>query len=73
MAAGSVAMTKIESLEKEVEKLSPAELRAFRRWFAEFDSELWDRELEADVASGRLDSLADAAIAAHKRGEGRDI
>ncbi|HZI65032.1 MAG TPA: hypothetical protein VFF17_00570 [Thermoanaerobaculia bacterium] len=66
-------MTKIEALEKEVEKLSAAELRAFRRWFVEFDSGLWDRELEADVAAGRLDSLADAAIAAHKRGEGRDI
>ncbi|MDQ5857287.1 MAG: hypothetical protein M3542_03290 [Acidobacteriota bacterium] len=66
-------MTRIEALEKEVTELSPAELRAFRRWFVEFDSELWDRELEADVAAGRLDSLADAAIAAHKRGEGRDI
>lgn len=60
-------MTKIEALEKEVEKLSPVELRAFRRWFAEFDSELWDLELEADAAAGRLDSIADAAIAAHKR------
>ena len=66
-------MTKIEALEKKVEQLSPAELRAFRKWFAEFDSELWDRELEADVAAGRLDSLADEAIAAYKRGDGRDI
>jgi len=66
-------MTKIESLEKEIEKLSPQELRAFRLWFAEFDSELWDQELERDVAAGKLDRLADAAVAAHKRGEGRDI
>ena len=66
-------MTKIEALEKEIEKLSPSELEAFRRWFSEFDSEHWDRELEADLAAGRLDSFAEAAIAAHKRGEGRDI
>jgi hypothetical protein len=66
-------MTKIESLEKEVEQLSPQELRAFRRWFAEFDAELWDEEIERDVAAGKLDRLADAAVAEHKRGEGRDI
>ena len=66
-------MTKVETLEKEIERLSPQELRAFRRWFAEFDAELWDQELERDVATGKLDRLADAALAAHKRGEGRDI
>ena len=66
-------MTKIETLEREIEQLSPQELRAFRRWFAEFDAELWDQELERDVAAGKLDPLADAAVAAHKRGEGRDI
>ncbi len=66
-------MTKIESLEKEIEKLSPQELKAFRRWFAEFDAELWDQELERDVAAGKLDRLADEAVTAHRRGEGRDI
>jgi len=66
-------MTKVESLEKEIAQLSPQELRAFRCWFAEFDAELWDQELERDVAAGKLDRLADAAVAAHKRGEGRDI
>jgi hypothetical protein len=66
-------MTKIEGLEKEIERLSPQELKAFRRWFAEFDAELWDQELERDVAAGKLDRLAEEALAAHKRGEGRDL
>jgi hypothetical protein len=66
-------MTKMETLEREIERLSPRELRAFRRWFAEVDAELWDRELERDVAAGKLDRLADTAVAVHKRGEGRDI
>ena len=64
-------MTKIECLEKEVGKLSPWELKTFRHWFAEFDGELWDKELERDVAAGKLDRLADEAVAAHRRGEGR--
>lgn len=66
-------MTKIETLEKTIEQLTPQELQAFRTWFARFDDALWDRELESDAASGKLDQLADAAVAAHKRGEGRDF
>ena len=66
-------MTKVEELEKKVEGLSPTELSLFRKWFATFDAELWDRQLESDVAEGKLDDLADEAIAAHKRGESREI
>jgi len=66
-------MSKIEALEQEVEKLTPAELAAFRRWFADFDAEAWDRQLESDVAEGRLDRLAEEAIAAHEEGKSREI
>ena len=66
-------MTRIEELEKKVEELSPSELSLFREWFATFDAEIWDRQLESDVAEGKLDDLADEAIAAHKRGDSRDI
>jgi hypothetical protein len=66
-------MTKIETLERELAKLSPQEPPNLRRWFGHFDAEVWDQELERDVAAGKLDLLADAAVAAHKRGEGRDL
>jgi hypothetical protein len=66
-------MTKIEELEKKVEELSPTELALFREWFAAFDAEVWDRQIESDLAQGKLDRLADDAIAAHKRGDSRDI
>jgi hypothetical protein len=33
-------MTKIETLEKEIAKLLPQELRVLRHWFADFDAEL---------------------------------
>jgi hypothetical protein len=66
-------VTKIETLESQVAKLSPEELKAFRRWFAEFDADLWDSEIENDARVGKLDRMADQALAAHKRGEGRDI
>ncbi|HKR63605.1 MAG TPA: hypothetical protein VJZ00_07725 [Thermoanaerobaculia bacterium] len=66
-------MTNVEALEREVEKLSPEELAAFRAWFAEYDWQAWDRELARDVAAGRLDKFADEALAEHERGETREI
>jgi hypothetical protein len=39
---------KIENIENEVRSLTAAELAAFRKWFAEFDAEAWDRQLERD-------------------------
>ena len=36
-------------------------MSAFRAWFAGYDIDAWDRQLEADVAAGRLDALAEGA------------
>jgi hypothetical protein len=40
-----------------------ADLDEFRAWFAQFDAEAWDREFERDAKSGKLDRLADKALA----------
>ncbi|MBI1967140.1 MAG: hypothetical protein HYS40_04045 [Gemmatimonadetes bacterium] len=66
-------MSKIESLEREIRKLSSEELSQFRRWFAAFDAAVWDRQLEADAAAGKLDALADAALADHQAGRSRKL
>jgi hypothetical protein len=51
-------MSKVESIEQQIEKLSPAELAAF-------DAEAWDRQFEANVKAGKLDALADKVLHAH--------
>lgn len=66
-------MTKVEALEREVEKLTPEELAAFRDWFVEYDSELWDRQIERDSAEGRLDRIAAEALAEFERGETQEM
>jgi len=66
-------MTKVEKLENEVQRLNPDELAAFRDWFRRYDSDEWDKEIERDVSAGRLDKLAEEAIAAHKAGRTREI
>lgn len=51
-----------KEIEEAVLRLPPAELDAFRAWFAEFEAEEWDRQMEADIAAGRLEKLADEAV-----------
>lgn len=66
-------MSKVENLEREIQQLSPEELAEFRRWFAEFDAQIWDRQFAADVAAGKLDSLAENALRAHAAGESTEL
>ena len=62
-------MSKVEQLEEQVQSLSPEELAEFRSWYEKFDWEAWDRQIEADVRSGRLDALAGKALREHDRGK----
>ena len=55
-------MSSVNEIEDAVQRLTPTELDAFRTWFAEFDAAAWDRQVEDDVAAGRLDALADEAL-----------
>ncbi len=58
----------VDQIKGAVKALSHTELAAFRRWFQEFDADAWDREIEADAASGRLDALAEQALKEHREG-----
>jgi hypothetical protein len=51
-------MSTVHEIEQAIRNLGAQDLAAFRQWFAAFDAELWDRQLEQDVAAGRLDWLA---------------
>lgn len=66
-------MTKVERLEQEVQKLSRAELFAFRNWFRQFDADEWDMQIEEDVRSGKLDKLVKKALAEHKAGRTKQL
>ena len=51
----------IAELEKAVAQLPPKELDQFSKWFEGFASDQWDKQLEGDIASGKLDRLANKA------------
>lgn len=58
-------MTSLEKIERDIAALSPQDRAALRDWLAAFEADAWDAEIEADAAAGRLDDLADRALAAH--------
>ena len=62
-------MSKIETIERQVQELSAEDLAQFRNWFAEFDAEAWDRQFEADVKAGKLDAVAARALEQHDAGK----
>jgi len=66
-------MTKLEKLEKEVGGLDRKELSAFRNWFRSYDADEWDRQIESDVFSGRLDEMAGKALKEHRAGKTQEI
>ena len=66
-------MGNIKSIEKAIEALRPTELAEFRRWFAEFDAAAWDRQLEEDASAGKLDQLANEALADFHAGSPREL
>jgi hypothetical protein len=66
-------MGNVKSIEQSVESLPPVEVAEFRRWFAEFDGNALDRQIEQDAASGKLDLLAAEALADYRAGSARQL
>jgi hypothetical protein len=67
------AMTTTENIKKAVEQLAPRELARFRAWFETFDARRFDAAVERDASAGRLDALAEEALAAHRAGRSREL
>lgn len=68
-----VTVSTVEEIEQAVQGLSPEQLAAFRAWFAEFDAAVWDRKIESDAGTGRLDALADEALDELRQGRCSDL
>lgn len=56
-------MSTVKEAEALVQRFSPEELAEFDDWYSELKADAWDRKFEADVAAGRLEWLAEEALA----------
>ena len=54
-------MLKVEEIKHEIEELTETDFVKLRQWIAEKDWEKWDREIERDSESGKLDFLINEA------------
>jgi hypothetical protein len=66
-------MTDVKDIEQAIERLAPAELAQFRAWFDTFDAARFDERIERDARGGKLDDLAEQALAAHRKGHSREL
>ncbi|HEY3762000.1 MAG TPA: hypothetical protein VGN23_09655 [Verrucomicrobiae bacterium] len=50
-------MSTVKEIESAISKLSRNDLTTLESWFAEFTTDAWDRQIESDAKSGRLDAF----------------
>jgi len=68
-----VVMGRIEDIEKAISELSPDELARFRAWYEAFDADYFDEKIEGDAKAGKLDKLAEQALADFRAGRAHEI
>lgn len=56
-------MGSVREIEQAIQSLSSEALAEFRNWFAEYDADAWDRQIEQDAKAGKLDAIAQVAVA----------
>jgi hypothetical protein len=61
-------VTRIEEIKNAVVSLPVNEYRKFREWFLERDWEEWDKQIEADSETGKLEFLIKEAMDEKSRG-----
>jgi len=66
-------MTRIEDIKNVIISLPTDEYRQFRDWFLERDWEQWDKQIQADSESGKLNFLVEEAMDEKSRGKLRDL
>jgi hypothetical protein len=66
-------MTKLEKIEQDISTLPPADVHKLADWLAQYQAELWDRQIAADVEAGKFEGLPKQALADHRSGLTRPI
>ena len=66
-------MSTLIEIEAAIERLPGSDFRRLRDWIGERDQQLWDKQLEADVAAGKLDRFAEEAIADFQAGRSKPL
>ena len=56
-------MINAEAIKTAITRLPLAELMDFGVWYKQFEAQVWDKQIEKDIKAGKLDRLAEEALA----------
>ncbi len=66
-------MSSVIEIEEAIQRLPADELAKLRQWFADYDAARWDKQFEDDVSKGKLDTLAQEALADLREGRCKEL
>ncbi|MGM0490687.1 MAG: hypothetical protein ACQESR_28505 [Planctomycetota bacterium] len=66
-------MTTVETIIAAIAELPPEQVAQIRAWLNERAEAEWDAQIEQDERAGRLDALADRALAEYRAGRTRPL
>ena len=66
-------MSTVEAITAAIAELSPEQVAQIREWLNDRAEAEWDAQIEQDERAGRLDALAERALAEHRAGRTRPI
>jgi hypothetical protein len=72
-APGSLPMRTVEEITAAIAALPREQVAQIRAWLDERAEAEWDAQLEQDEREGRLNALAERALAEHKAGKTRPL
>jgi hypothetical protein len=70
---GGIYMTTVKAITAAIAELPPDQVAQIRGWLNERDEAEWDAQIERDERAGRLDALADRALAEYRAGRTRPL
>lgn len=63
----------VKEIELAIEQLPPGDLAELFNWLEEYRAQLWDKQIENDLKSGRLDDLISEAEQEYRAGLSRPL
>jgi hypothetical protein len=68
-----MSMSNLEQIEAAILTLPSEDFERLKQWFFDLEYQRWDEQLEQDIVDGKLDALAQEAIAEFKAGRCQEI
>ena len=66
-------MTDVTEIKAAITQLSPREVLELRKWFDEWEDEVWNCQIEADIQAGQRDIHVNETIHDLKAGNLREL